>query len=592
MKKKNFLIFIPLLFFPFISSSCNSDLENNKLIELIEKISLTNELTKNQLLLYLNNYLINNDYKNVFLKIENNSLVINNKNYALSNNLKLKSYSSSTVENNSYVIKKNSDQSTDLNILFNFLPDKDFNQEEYLNNLWTIHNSNDYNSVLYNLPNLQYFLYLAANNNPLKITNKNKLNSMRNIAFLNSNKQKNYFLLTLNFYLNEYRFVYKNKIIKQILFNDLILDKNDIKVQFSFLDEDNKIIKFHEYFYLTNFIDYAKFYPNLIDKKSKQSISLNLLDKNVSVTNFSEEVNNPTIKFKDNLFNLVDFDSLMHPNSKYLEFNLNGFKYLVDNFKDYMYITDANNDTNYEIENFEITNLLNDSYAIGKMLVKDTKTNKYYNWYSINFTPHHHLFNGFYIENELNLLDKKNKNNYWSYSNLEIINGNVNYPRAINADSFFDDNLLTIMNFLIEKNINNLQLWNNKNMYDFSDLYVINNKKEIEKKLSLIFSQFVLLYFIKKNDSLIREVKVEIDPENDFYNYKNELGTIPFKVDFIDYNNKSMLSDRNRNKIFILKGFLGTDFSDIEKAKNERRKNADNEYLNQPIYGKTLPYIK
>lgn len=97
-------------------------------------------------------------------------------------------------------------------------------------------------------------------------------------------------------------------------------------------------------------------------------------------------------------------------------------------------------------------------------------------------------------------------------------------------------------------------------MTDLSVEFVINYKEELTKKLELLLNQFILLYFIgdNQNKTLIKKVNVFIDPLNDYSFEKYGLGNLPISFSFIDENGNELLNLQNRQQIFLLSGFVGS----------------------------------
>lgn len=110
------------------------------------------------------------------------------------------------------------------------------------------------------------------------------------------------------------------------------------------------------------------------------------------------------------------------------------------------------------------------------------------------------------------------------------------------------------------------------------------------KKISTLISQYVLKFFINNKkpgyEELIKEVKVTIDPNNDYDALKYGVGKLPIRIDFINHKNEDMIKNISERK-FLLGGFVGYDFSDIE-AKLKTLTDADFE---RPLKDKTPPYL-
>ncbi|VEU78080.1 MAG3240 family lipoprotein [Mycoplasmopsis columbinasalis] len=311
---------------------------------------------------------------------------------------------------------------------------------------------------------------------------------------------------------------------------------------------------------------------------------------------FNEEFRNAAIVFNENVFGFADYDATFHPFELYKQMNLSVFEYLFENNKDIFKLVNVENSDVFQFDSFKPTKLLNNSLAIGQLNIK--KGDEIFPWFSINFTPHKHLFSGYITKNELGLLNNLKNDNYFSYYNLnveETATGEktVIYPNGIDANEFFETNFNDIASFIISKNINNLLLWDNSKMENTTAEYVLFNKNSFEKKLSLLFSQFVLLYWIKNNktNSLIKGVRVKIvDPKEK--GIPQKLGSVLIQVDFYDNNNESLLNQENKDKLFWITGFKGANMRMIWNKQAELKQEQNfSEYNSQPFKDKTLPYV-
>ncbi|WP_051617799.1 MAG3240 family lipoprotein [Mycoplasmopsis iners] len=579
---------LPIIALPI---SCQDKQNNIKLINYLNNLNIPSNLTKEQLIYFVNYQLDQDNFSEdlIDLNIKNNKLdllfgngIVIEKDYETDLLVKKDSV---IIENDSYKILDEANL-TNIDVLTAFAPKNYVNKNDYQNQIWSEHNQFGYLSNQVVLPNLQLLIYKALSNNPLFIKNKNAVDNLRLTAFAKSLEQQKYFLDSLNFYLKKYQFTSEKGELGKVQMSNIVLNSGYLSAKFSFWNQKNtEEIAQPITLYLDGFFNNETVYKKYPDKLTNQ-----ILDLNDNSIHLNEQYNNPLIKFKNNILNLIDFDATMHSGILYKQYNINSFKYLIDNWKEIFLIDNLNDQKLYEIVNFEFTDLLNNSYSIGLLNVKVGET--IYPWYSIDFTEHKHLFNGFYIKNELGLLNKKTSENYFSYSTLTKQNDQLVYPQGIDANAFFEANLEDIVNFGIMQNVNNLAMWNNFSMFEVSPEYVISNKAEFEKKLSLIISQLVLLYYIKNSDNtLIKEVKITIDPNNDFYNANYDLGSIPIKIDFIDHKNNQMLNLNNQNLTFELKGFKGTNFAQIDSKKAELDKLTNKQYLEEPISGQTPPYL-
>lgn len=616
---KKILIFsalnTPLL--PLISLSCvKNNEENQNYINKMIELANNQNLNLDQFW-----YLINQDLtkdKPIFKKIQKEKdqyyLITNSNKYQLNLNNTNYQYGNFDNDKNTYIWKENVNENTDLDVLFlNLFNPQSESFEVYIKKLWSkdFFNKNQYKSIFDNLPNLQWIAFKALKSNLL--SNPYKINSQnaRKIGFFNSDFQKSIFEKEFLMHLKAFKIVKNNQALSQIAITNWNLDENNnLSFNIDFLDEKNQSMLSETQKKLKIYLDDAFIVENYYkyrDLATNEFLSLNknLVNKNISF--FTEFTNQPKLSLKNNIFNFLDFDSIMHPLKGYEYFNLNGFKFLIENYPELFYLSNVSEDFDYKFSNFEISNLLNDSYSIGKLNVEITNKNdgnkQILPWFTINFNLHHHIFEGFFISNELGLINDKPRNseNYFSYysypknqdnSGLDT-NGNIIKPQFIDANDFMDENLIDIVNFLINQNINNLNLWKNKIMTDLSVEFVINYKDELTKKLELLLNQFILLYFIgdNQNKTLIKKVNVFIDPLNDYSFEKYGLGNLPISFSFIDENGNELLNLQNRQQIFLLSGFVGSN-NEVRLQKELELKRTNNQnWKIEPLKDLTIPYL-
>nr|WP_307917016.1 hypothetical protein [Mycoplasmopsis bovis] len=419
---------------------------------------------------------------------------------------------------------------------------------------------------------------------PMQVTS----NNTRSKAFFKSKFQQEILEKRLSNELKIYNFASNGIIFDHVKFNNLKIDNDTIKLNIDLLDSNNNSLLSDKYknleFKLTNF---SKGQSDVyFDLKTKEKLTID----NDEVK-FNELVNNPEIKFKPNPLSYKTIDDLMHPTKPYEAFNLNNTAMLLSELKDDILISNTPAEFDFRIDKFEKTKLLNNSLSIGKLVINESKTKQKYNWYSIDFTPHKHIFsNGLYLKNELGTINK-NKDSYFSYSvnNNNFDNkGNLSIPHGIKATDFIENSFNDIANFLIYQNKDNLLLWQNNAMSNLPVLEVLKHKQFYEKWLSIIFSQYTLLYNINNDaddDGLIKKVDVKLIEPSKYEASKNGLGTLPISINFINHKNQKMLkTDYHYNLI----GFKGYDKGIIESKIAELKE----EYKsNLPLKNKTLPYL-
>ncbi|MFE8329267.1 hypothetical protein V5E85_03355 [Mycoplasmopsis bovis] len=495
-------------------------------------------------------------------------------------------------EDGKFIVKraKNINDKTDIDILFKLKTDKKLNYSNFF----------EYKSIIFqnyykkglidelSIPDLQYMLQSAFVNSSTQFPMQVTSNNTRSKAFFKSKFQQEILEKRLSNELKIYNFASNGIIFDHVKFNNLKIDNDTIKLNIDLLDSNNNSLLSDKYknleFKLTNF---SKGQSDVyFDLKTKEKLTID----NDEVK-FNELVNNPEIKFKPNPLSYKTIDDLMHPTKTYEIFNLNNTAMLLSELKDDILISNTPAEFDFRIDKFEKTKLLNNSLSIGKLVINESKTKQKYNWYSIDFTPHKHIFsNGLYLKNELGTINK-NKDSYFSYSvndNRFDNKGNLSVPQGIKATDFIENSFNDIANFLIYQNKDNLLLWQNNAMSNLPVLEVLKHKQFYEKWLSIIFSQYTLLYNINNDaddDGLIKKVDVKLIEPSKYEASKNGLGTLPISINFINHKNQKMLkTDYHYNLI----GFKGYDKGIIESKIAELKE----EYKsNLPLKNKTLPYL-
>lgn len=500
-----------------------------------------------------------------------------------------------TTENdsNKYTVKRSKTDSLNENIgiLFEYSKTYDLRNKtttEYKNSLF----ENKFNVGSfgkYSVPDLQYLINQLVSIKDKNFEHQTLNNEIRIEGFLGSEFQQKQLENRLNYELKKYDFG-----IEKVNFLSLKSENDYIILMLDLLDKDGKSLlndeqKSHK-FLIKGFIN-RDFY-SFNDLKTNEIFRFK-----ENKTLFSEEMNYPRLKFKNNPLGFDDFDDLMHSSKPYFRFNLNSFKMIANELKEDLYIDGINDEFICFIDEFEKTEMLNNSYAIGKFNVKienkKTKNKTNLNWYSLNFTKHKHIFTkGFYLENKLGKIDEKDNNKYFSYyinnSNFDT-NNNLIISKKINADEFLKESFEDIFNFLIYNQKDNLSLWLNNTLENTEIITILQNKKYFEKWLSIIVSQYVLLYYINNSGNekdLIKKVNITIDPENNYSAELYGLGNLPIEIDFINQEDKSMLTNKKK---FIFTGFKGFDKTEFVDKYNEIKNDLENEFY--PEKNKTLPYL-
>ncbi|WP_338822816.1 MAG3240 family lipoprotein [Mycoplasmopsis felifaucium] len=436
----------------------------------------------------------------------------------------------------------------------------------------------------YLVPNLQYLIQYCFETKDKLFNYQTPNNEIRINGLIHSVFQRKLLFDRVIFLMNLYYFGDNMPEYAQI--QSMKKQSNILSIFFNLEDSQRKVIytkNINKNFYLTYF-EPENFY-SYNDLKTNKPLQINY-----DYTLFSEELNYPTLYFQNNPLGVDDFDSLMHKTN--FRVNLNIFNMLAYLMHEKLRIDGVSDLFTYKIGEFSTTNLLNNSYAIGKFDIElknkqDIVTK--YPWYSINFTKHKHIFSeGFYLTDELGNIDKNDKSKYFSYyNNSRMFDslGNLIVPNNVDPDAFLNQSFTDIVNHSIHQQVNNLELWKNNTMSNMSVFDVIKNKEFYEKYLSVIFSQYTLLYYIVKSNELIKYVKVSIDPNNDYSPEKYGLGNLPIEIDFIDHSGKSMLENKVRK---LLTGFNGYDKKPFGEKMPEVKGYLNSAYVQK---GKTLPYL-
>ncbi|MCE6056342.1 hypothetical protein J7889_01905 [Mycoplasmopsis agalactiae] len=495
-------------------------------------------------------------------------------------------------ENDKYVVKRANiiNNVTDINILYKLKLENKIKYSDFFEYKKEIFQNHYKKGILddFSIPDLQYMLQSSLINSSLQYPEQSLANNIRSKAFIRSEFQQKLLEKRLSNELQIYNFQANGLVFDHVKFNNLKLENNVITLNVDLLDnKNNSLLNENQKktkFKLSNFSKGQS--DTYFDLKTKSKLTIDFDE-----VKFNELVNNPEIKFKPNPLGYKNIDDLMHPTRDYEAYNLNNTAMILAELKDDILISNVPDQFAFKIVKFEKTKLLNNSFAIGKLAIEETKTQQKYNWYSIDFTPHKHIFtNGLYLKNELGSINKT-KDSYFSYlvndSNFDT-EGNLKIPQDIKAIDFIENSFIDIANFLIYQHKDNLLLWQNNSMTNLSVLEVLKHRNFYEKWLSIIFSQYTLLYNINNDsteDGLIKKVEVKLIDSDKYEASKNGLGTIPISINFINHRNEKMLL---KDYKFNLTGFKGYDKSIIEFKKTQLK----DEYKSSlPLKNKTLPYL-
>ncbi|EIN15126.1 Hypothetical protein, predicted lipoprotein [Mycoplasmopsis agalactiae 14628] len=560
--------------------------------------SLLNDLQKGNISLNLpekvDEFALNKGKNDIIFKYKN-------KKYSLKNSVdKIKNFNFDEIlkpftyekENGKYVVKRADkiDNISDISILYKLKSENKIKYSDYFEYKREIFQNYYKKGILDDLsiPDLQYMLQSALINKSLQYSEQTLANNIRIKAFYKSEFQQKILEKRLSDELQIYNFQSNGLVFDHVKFNNLKLENNVITLNIDLLDNQNNSLlnenQKKEKFKLSNFSKGQS--DTYFDLKTKSKLTIDYDE-----VKFNELVNNPEIKFKPNPLGYKNIDDLMHPTKEYESYNLNNTAMILDELKDDLLISKIPDQFTFKIGKFEKTKLLNNSFAIGKLVLEETKTKQKYNWYSIDFTPHKHIFtNGLYLKNELGSIHKT-KDSYFSYlvnDNNFDSEGILKIQQGIKANDFMENSFNDIANFLIYQHKGNLLLWQNNSMSNLPVLEVLKHRNFYEKWLSIIFSQYTLLYNINNDssdDGLIKKVEVKLIDSNKYEASKNGLGTIPISINFINHKNEKMLL---KDYKFNLTGFKGYDKSIIESKKAELK----DEYKSSlPLKNKTLPYL-
>ncbi|WP_025755106.1 MAG3240 family lipoprotein [Mycoplasmopsis cricetuli] len=405
------------------------------------------------------------------------------------------------------------------------------------------------------IPNIQIAIFDIYTNK--KIFNKILPNwiDFDNIRFQgwkNNKEQIQYLEIALNFYFK----AFKIKEFERFKIN--VLDDESIWIQM--LDKlGNDIYKNYKQtkFVLPNFKNYnnKKTWPRQFD-----------LDINEEIPFFNEIFKEPNLSFKKNPLLINSVEDLVEGNSLYKYTTTKGFASLLYNFKELTKITIPN--LHFE-QNFTIdldktlklnNNLFLNSQTILPIFINENYSN--FKWYSIDLNSHRHIFDGYYLENNL----KFNFENKYTLANFKkFLNKNSNkmeFKSQLSLEEFTKVNLKKIISYFIYQNQNNKILWNGFSMKEFDafnfldNQYLNNPLRWIEILTTLVYNSF--LFDFEDNNNL---VPLNVKFKNIRTNNETA-GSIIVDINIIDLKNKKIILE---TKNIFINGFKGFDYSKINE---------------------------
>lgn len=517
-----------------IEQSFFEQYSNDQIVDLLKFAKIYSLKKNNQNLNYLN------------AKVENNLISFKdlNKNYVASFNKKQD------------VAKQNINPN---DIYIQYSQDEDKNNAFYLNTEF----EKKYQTQTF-VPDIQMSIFKILSNKQnfnQAIPNWIDINAIRSFAWVKNKEQVSYLedLLTIHLKAfdiksNDNREFHKAKFTNvkntdfEVTFNVELLDKNEKQIT----NNKNETT-----FFINNFLNYAKATP----------LRLNIKNNDTEVL-FNEYLNFPSLDFKTNPFLFIGYDNFvdgtfdlnkLYTAKSFASF-LTRFPELVDLKVPY--------EKRLEDEKYELTNKIeyadfpSNTYSVLKLEVKVTKKNgntEVYPWYSIDINRHYHLFKGY----ATSLLLNYRHNQLWSFINLRrLANPDFIVPEGIDPNTFYENSILNIVSFTFWKQRNNLAIWNNKEMIENEAFDTLLNSQRSLKYIENEISNIVLTFLIgnKKGDFLsgIKDIKLE------YVNFKNP-GSLEIKINFLDYNNNSLLSKLNQNKVISVNYFKGANIKNINK---------------------------
>ncbi|VEU74553.1 Uncharacterised protein [Mycoplasmopsis citelli] len=433
---------------------------------------------------------------------------------------------------------------------------KIFSSNNYLNSI----KKEKFNNLSF-FPNLQYALFdIFLNKDLFKLAIPNWINfsEIRFEAFLKNKEQQEYLAKVLSFYLKAFEIPHFSHV--EIIFN------NDKSVLISLKNEQNQDLfpnwkKFK--FELPNFKDYNQ------RKTWNRNFDLNINDSEVLL---NEKFNDLEFLFKNNPLLINSYESLIENSSILHKISAKGFLVLLKYLQRYINIHSVNLKTPLRVnleKSFEIPLHLplNNSGLIFPITLEN-ESKKQYRWYSVDFSKHHHVLSGYFVNDNLNF-----ENNFdYTLSNFDQYSDNkeMKIKSSLSLEDFAQANLQKIFDYFLYLNKDNEAIWNGVKMkefdpYEFSDNLLRQNPLQwIVAQVAVILNSYLFDFENTQGfsplDIQIKNIKT--DPQN--------LGQIILSLDITNLKNNKILLNLKNLKIG---GFRGFDYSDINKFKNKNSLN-------------------
>lgn len=496
MKSKLLFLYglIPLSSIPvLISISCNQQ----KNI-FVESFSYKN-FTKNQLIT-LNNKI---EFSSIFNQADSekinkfiNNLKETNEYQQIDFDTIIKQYSSSDLIHNSLLSRNR--------IISSLYPNQQFIPEIQLI-VYEIFDNFDYYKNIY--PNL--------------INIKN----IRSISYAQNTEQIFYLENLIALHLNKFNI--DNKIINVEL-TEIKSIENNTGISFKVI-LNNKIIE--QEFYLKGFFSYKSINKNYNFEDTQNNLR------------FNEYLSEIKINFTDKKFNIINFDSLVdNPKNSY---NLLAFVKLLTDYSNTIKIEvpeyRKNIDKSYElIFNPNKTSLTQSMHQDYFFTIKVTKVNgkvEYFDFNSINFTNHYHLFNGY--------RDMDDKRYTFPYTTV------ISFENDINAFVRTKINQTIIDTF--NKFKNNLLVFNNKKMSEIEAYELIKYMPESIKFIEFEIYREIIQYFpVTTLENYLADIKL-----TNLTLDKSIPGKIYFNIDLLNNQKQSLIDEETKKITFEITGFKG-----------------------------------
>lgn len=413
-----------------------------------------------------------------------------------------------------------------------------------------------------NLQAIIYDILLNTNYYGFIFPNLISPDNIRIQAWKINQEQKTYFEVLLKFYLQGLKI--KDLDSVRVTFNELdkiniaLLDSNQ-----NYLFDNWQNINFE----LPKFRDYNK------NKTFPNKFALNINDSEVL---FNEYIKNHNLSFKSNPLLINTVENIIDNVPIYKRATSKGLISTLYKMQDSTEIKvpfyKQDEDLKYQINwtktlEHPWTNFLNNSYTIVPLYIDVFKKNgtvQTYKWYSIDFNNHRHIFDGFYLEPNLDF-DIQKKYSLANFSQFEQ-NQEMHFESQINLKSFLETNLLNILNFYLNDNFDNLSLWNGQSMNNF-DPFNFQNKFSSHKQfhflsilISLILNSFLFSF---ENNKLIEPIvanfsQIQINDK--------QAGTIETNLEIRKLRDFQLIY---KSPKILISGFNGFNLDNLKKFKKE-----------------------